>query len=95
VDEHTTNDGFFYTYGATSTDHLTSTHNGGGNLLFCDGHVKFYSLDQYPLKDSTIDSSAIALKTSMTLTPRFYDQSFGPNGYYEPTPALFGTCKAP
>lgn len=95
VDEHTTNDGFFYTEGNTSTDHLTETHNGGGNLLFTDGHVKYYSIDQYPIKDSALDGSAIALKTRMTGTPRFYDRSFGINGFNAAAASTFGTCQAP
>ena len=94
VDEHTTNDGFFYTEGSTSTDHLTAQHNGGGNLLFTDGHAKFFSLDKYPLKDSALDSASITLKKNMTMIPRFYDRAFGPNGYNDRAPA-FGTCQAP
>jgi prepilin-type processing-associated H-X9-DG protein len=91
VDEASANDGFWYAWnGTNSTDALTQVHNGGGNLLFADGHVKFYPYDVYPL-----DRNAGALKTRMTEAPRFYDRSFGVNGYWNPPAAPLGTCAAP
>lgn len=89
IDEAHANDGFWYT-GAGSTDALTQDHNGGGNLLFADGHAKFYPFDVYPL-----DASAAALKNRTTGTPRFYDLSFGVNGFWEGSKASFGTCAIP
>jgi prepilin-type N-terminal cleavage/methylation domain-containing protein/prepilin-type processing-associated H-X9-DG protein len=83
VDEAHNNDGFFYTESVNSTDAITDVHNGAGNLLFADGHVKSYTNGQYHLVSSTGGNAAAqALKTSETNVPRFYDKSFGPNGYY-------------
>lgn len=91
VDEDKANDGFWYAINSTSsTDALTQIHNGGGNLLFADGHVKFYPYDVYPL-----DRNAGTLKTRMTEAPRFYDRSFGTSGYWAGSAAVFGTCAAP
>jgi prepilin-type N-terminal cleavage/methylation domain-containing protein/prepilin-type processing-associated H-X9-DG protein len=91
VDEDKANDGFWYAINSTSsTDALTQIHNHGGNLLFADGHAKFYPYDVYPL-----DRNAGALKTRMTEAPRFYDKSFGTAGYWNPSPAPLGTCAAP
>jgi prepilin-type N-terminal cleavage/methylation domain-containing protein/prepilin-type processing-associated H-X9-DG protein len=95
VDEAHNNDGFFYTESGNSTDAITDVHNGAGNLLFADGHVKSYTNGQYHLVSSTGgDTVAQALKKSMTNVPRFYDKGFGPNGYYVGSPAL-GSCNAP
>jgi prepilin-type N-terminal cleavage/methylation domain-containing protein/prepilin-type processing-associated H-X9-DG protein len=91
VDEDKNNDGFWYAVsGSNSTDALTRVHNNGGNLLFADGHAKFYSYDVYPL-----DSSHGALKVDMTHVPRFYDQSFGAAGYWQGSEATLGSCGAP
>jgi prepilin-type N-terminal cleavage/methylation domain-containing protein/prepilin-type processing-associated H-X9-DG protein len=91
VDEAKANDGFWYAIDSTSsTDALTQVHNGGGNLLFADGHAKFYPYDVYPL-----DKNAGALKTQMTGAPRFYDRSFGVNGFWAGSTATLGSCIAP
>ncbi len=83
VDEAHNNDGFFYTESGNSTDAITDIHNGAGNLLFTDGHVKSYTNGQYHLVSSTGGNAAAqALKKSLTNVPRFYDKAFGPNGYY-------------
>jgi prepilin-type N-terminal cleavage/methylation domain-containing protein/prepilin-type processing-associated H-X9-DG protein len=89
VDEDKANDGFWYT-GSGSTDALTQIHNGGGNLLFADGHVKLYPFASYPL-----DASAATLKTRTTGTPRFYDLSFGTGGFWKGSEATFGSCTKP
>lgn len=95
VDEAHNNDGFFYTESANSTDSITDIHNGAGNILFCDGHVKAYTNGQYPLVSSTGgDTAAQNLKKSLTGIPRFYDSGFGANGYYTGAPA-FGSCASP
>jgi prepilin-type processing-associated H-X9-DG protein len=90
VDEDKANDGFFYIPGTspsgfTSTDSLTQIHNGGGNILFTDGHVKFYSYNAYPLTiaANSPTNPAYILKARTTGTPRFFDKAFGANGYYE------------
>jgi len=100
TDEDKNNDGFWYAVASSnSTDELTTEHNGGGNLLFVDGHVKFYSFEALPL-----DKNAGALKTRMTGAPRYWDAAFSNNqvldtdgnptkGYYES--AEFGSCAAP
>ena len=72
VDEgNTINDGFFWATGsASSTDALFSGHNGGGNLLYADGHAKFFLTSEV-----TPD-----FKTRATGAPRFHDRAFGPSG---------------
>ncbi|HVF09473.1 MAG TPA: DUF1559 domain-containing protein, partial [Abditibacteriaceae bacterium] len=80
VDEDKNNDGFFYAtktgdpaIGAlgNSTDELTQLHNGGGNLLFADGHVKFYSPKTFALDASP---EGLANKYRQTGSPRFHDR---------------------
>ena len=73
------NDGYFWSAigigGVKATDELTQMHNGGGNLLFVDGHVKFFPFKSFPLKeDSTL---RIATQPG---SPRFRDLAFGANG---------------
>ena len=85
VDEQYPTDGFFYARGickpgenACSTDALQDRHNGGGNLLFADGHVKFFRNEAFPLDYST---QGLINKSRLTGTPRFHDRGFGsPNG---------------
>ncbi len=94
VDEYQANDGFWYAWNAAgSTDALTKLHNGGGNLLMCDGHVKFYPFAKYPL-----DRNAGAMKVDMTIDPRFWDKKFNSDptkGYFEKPGNPLGTCAAP
>ena len=90
VDEgRTLNDGYFWaTSDSLSTDALFDGHNGGGNLLYADGHVKF-------MKSAEVTAD---FKYRMTGTPRFHDRSFGsasgsatqPAGY--PDAATNDTC---
>lgn len=108
VDEERNNDGFFYATdnaasGAvgTSTDALTKLHNGGGNLLFTDGHVKWYSVSALPLVSNADNSEAATIKYRMTGEPRFHDKAFGPKGsFYIPKARTFNgnyldQCYAP
>ena len=80
VDEKFPTDGWFYARdycpgsAGCSTDTLQSAHNGGGNLLFADGHVKFYTNDQFVLDYSP---TGLANKSRMTGSPRFHDRAFG------------------
>lgn len=104
VDESHNNDGFFYTGSTNSTDAITNVHNGAGNLLFCDGHVKSFPRAKFPLVSSKANAddeitdgqnaAAQALKTSKTGAPRFYDSGFGKQGFYS-TSNIFGSCAAP
>lgn len=79
VDEgETVNDGYFWAFNsASSTDSLMTRHNGGGNILFADGHVKFFPFDSLPLNNQ---AAGIALKTATTGPVRFLDLAFGPKG---------------
>ena len=68
VDEDKATDGFYYAANVSDAsatgklhDALTKLHNGGGNLLMCDGHVKFYPYQKYP-----INRSDGVLMTSLT-----------------------------
>lgn len=103
VDENNANDGYFYTAGigaAGSTDALSQNHLKGGSLLFCDGHVKFFSYSALPLDNPATSPTAATLKTQLTGAPRFWDKAFDlatpftdAEGYYV-SPA-FGSCAAP
>ena len=113
VDENNANDGFFYTagIGATgSTDALSQNHLQGGNLLFCDGHVKFYSYAALPLDNPTKGGpAAVDIKNRIQGSPRFWDKAFVTNpalqttappfkGFYthtNPTGPAFGSCELP
>jgi prepilin-type N-terminal cleavage/methylation domain-containing protein/prepilin-type processing-associated H-X9-DG protein len=91
VDEDKANDGFWWAWGTTSsTDSLTQVHYGGGNLLFCDGHVKFYPFQSMPL-----DKNGGAFKTSQANAARFYDAGLGAGGYNIGAQAELGSCAAP
>ena len=106
VDEDKANDGFWWTgkdlaqATSSSTDALTKLHNGGGNMLMCDGHAKFYPFAKYPLEKS---AAGAALKVDMNAQPRFWDQKFNSTigkGYVEhklnATPPLpLGSCASP
>jgi prepilin-type N-terminal cleavage/methylation domain-containing protein/prepilin-type processing-associated H-X9-DG protein len=93
-DEASNNDGFFYAVSnPNSTDQMTKLHNGGGNLLFVDGHAKYYPFDTFPVNNTP---TGLAFKTRTTDAPRFYDTGLGASGYYSPSPTSpFGTCAAP
>jgi prepilin-type processing-associated H-X9-DG protein len=91
VDEDKPSDGFFYaSTDVNSSDHLTKVHNGGGNLLFCDGHAKFYPNAVYPIDDNTLNGDAGDFKTRTTGQPRFFDSAGVGAGT-----GVFGSCTAP
>ena len=86
VDEEFATDGFFWSIrrefaktgtGTDSTDKMTTEHNGGGNLLFVDGHAKFYPFESFPLDDTP---KGLANKWKTGGSPRFHDRSFGQYG---------------
>jgi prepilin-type processing-associated H-X9-DG protein len=84
IDEAKSNDGYFFAVDDTksgntisSTDALTKVHNGGGNLLFIDGHAKFFPFEKFALDDS---AEGKANKWRDTGSPRFHDPAFGPFG---------------
>lgn len=89
VDEESANDGYFYATkndlandpDNNSTDALTVKHNGGGNLLFADGHVKFYTNEGFIL-----DASEAGKKNKWKTAgaPRFHDRAFGRFGSSQP-----------
>jgi len=92
VDEEKANDGYFFavddaaaasTVGGAptnSTDSLTTIHNGGGNLVFCDGHAKFFPTQKLKLD---VSPEGKANKWRDTGSPRFHDPGFSP----KPAPA--------
>ena len=73
------NDGYFWAVdtSADAQDLLTKAHNGGGNLLFADYHVKFFPFDKFPLDGSP---EGQANKARMTGSPRFHDLTLPKNG---------------
>ena len=74
VDEAYPSDGYFWAdNAASSSDQLTQVHNGGGNLLFADGHTKFYPFARFPIGDNAVVSNAGATKTRSTGAPRFFE----------------------
>lgn len=85
VDEAYPSDGYFWApkdpasaTAATSSDQLTKIHNGGGNLLYADGHVKFIQFARFPAGDSnaSVDGATTQnVKARATGSPRFYDSS--------------------
>ncbi len=109
VDEEKANDGFFFTSAPgtsfTSTDALTELHNGGGNLLLADGHVKFYPVAKLPIKVNSAPPTATDIKVDMTSQPRFWDKKFNSDAakgfnVHKPVSAgsntgPFGSCAAP
>jgi len=92
IDEDKANDGYFFAVDdvpagskvnnvvTDSTDALTQLHNGGGNLLFCDGHVKPFLNKTFPI-DGT--PAGKANKWRQTGSPRFHDAAFGKWGSYQ------------
>lgn len=90
VDEEATADGFFYADNPSgkyvTTDALTQLHTGGGNLLFVDGHVKFYPFKSFPLDDTIAGRWNKTARPGKTPpaglapyapgTPRFWDDYF-------------------
>lgn len=69
-EDKTLNDGFFWAVAnGSSTDALTQAHLEGGNLLFADGHVKFFSYSKFPNNSAN--------KTAQTGFPRFHDAAMG------------------
>ncbi len=70
VDEaKTLNDAYFWAKNnSSSTDSLTKAHLDGGNLLFLDGHVKFYPFARFTLDHSTVGQDN---KWKTTGSPRF------------------------
>jgi prepilin-type processing-associated H-X9-DG protein len=92
LDEDKANDGFVYAANSdTSTDTITSIHNGGGNVLFVDGHVKFYPFGAFPVRTTVGDAAAKTVKTKTVGGPRFW---LGP-GYTGDESSGFGSCNAP
>ncbi len=81
VDEgRSLNDGYFWASdagGGVSTDSLFDGHNGSGNLLFADGHVKSVLSSEHPLDYST---QGIANKMLLSGDIRFRDAAFGKKG---------------
>ena len=74
VDEAYPTDAYFWaTDDATASDQMTQVHNGGGNILFCDGHVKFYPFAKFYAGDNAEQAGAGAMKKRTTGQPRFFD----------------------
>ncbi len=79
VDEGHPSDAYFWvTTDANGSDHMTNVHNGNGNLLFVDGHVKSYPFARFPAGDNVATQdgqTAIDTKNRLTGAPRFHDST--------------------
>jgi prepilin-type processing-associated H-X9-DG protein/prepilin-type N-terminal cleavage/methylation domain-containing protein len=103
IDEEEANDGYFFAIndgpaGSTasgqptdSTDALTPIHNSGGNLLFCDGHAKFFPTQKLKL-DGSPEGKANKWRDSGS--PRFHDSAFGQWGSNQFLGATTDACNA-
>lgn len=98
VDEDKANDGYFFAIddaaagsSTNSTDALAKIHNGGGNLLFADGHAKFYTFERFPIDGSPTGK---ANKWRDVGIPRFHDRAFGPYGSVKFRGAAVDACNA-
>jgi prepilin-type N-terminal cleavage/methylation domain-containing protein/prepilin-type processing-associated H-X9-DG protein len=98
VDEAKANDGYFFAVdnakagsGGNSTDALVDIHNGGGNLLFADGHAKFFTFESFRIDDSPKGKEN---KWRDSGSPRFHDRTFGPWGSVKLAGATVDTCNA-
>ena len=92
-DEQSNNDGYFYAVNnQNSTDQMTKIHNGGGNLLFADGHAKYFNFNSFPINSS---ADGLLLKSRTSGSPRFYDLGLGSLGYFDGIAMGFGSCVNP
>lgn len=74
VDEAYPSDGYFWaTDNPNGSDQLQQIHNGGGNILFADGHVKFYPFGAFPIGDNQGNTTHQSTKKRSTGQPRFFD----------------------
>lgn len=80
VDEAYPSDGYFWaSQDPHASDQFQAVHNGGGNLLFCDGHVKFYPYAKFYAGDNNTENpSSGQVKTQTTGQPRFFDSASVP-----------------
>ena len=98
VDEgKTLNDGYFWAKDSTdSTDTLFSGHNGNGNLLFADGHVKSYPFKEMPLDNTgpaTTPGTGLNIKSRTAPgAVRFHDLALGGTDGSNRGPSGGGTC---
>jgi prepilin-type N-terminal cleavage/methylation domain-containing protein/prepilin-type processing-associated H-X9-DG protein len=77
VDEAFPSDGFFWaTTDPNGSDQLQQRHNEGGNLIFLDGHTKFYPFKVFSAgdnADATYGAQSKLMKTRTTGIPRFFE----------------------
>jgi prepilin-type processing-associated H-X9-DG protein len=66
------NDGLFSVRNGISSDALTSVHNGFGNLLFVDGHVKAYKANS----NEIFKPYSQTRESVVTGSPRFMEPYF-------------------
>lgn len=100
IDEEKANDGYFFAVddlpaGSTvggvptnSTDALTQIHNGGGNLLFCDGSSRPFLAKAFPVDGTPAGKKN---KWRQTGSPRFHDPAFGQWGSNQRSNVAAGT----
>ena len=74
----------FYDYGATCYWSCTLIHNGGSNLLFGDGHVKWLAPSSYHSNMDHMDASGNPVPATATAVPeatwrKFWDTEYDVN----------------
>jgi len=73
IDEAYPSDAYFWVSAdPAASDQFQTVHNGGGNILFCDGHVKFYPFAKFYAGDNA-DGSSASMKMRTDGQPRFFD----------------------
>lgn len=80
VDEAYPSDGYFWaSKDPAASDQMTQVHNGTGNILFCDGHVKAYPFAKFYAGDNNTENpNSGDIKTRTTGQPRFFDSASTP-----------------
>ncbi len=93
IDEAYANDGFFFADDADgSTDAMAQNHLNTANILFCDGHIKSYPFNSYPVDRNTGTTGAESKALKAKLQGR---HAFGTPPSHTNLPSVKGDRRAP